>query len=331
MGVGLAELPTRAPETYKFLQQELKRLEDQVTQPSTSVESKRTFKNEEYHQAYIKGGLAAVQEFIQKNKQKEMSAAKQLSKEVDMLTEFEDLNTKTNKTNSDNDRLIELYVLLKNSKELDFEYSLNQIGLSTQPSTSVKPTVDLSREWSGDLESRPVYTSEGVNTMRTKSAKPNEHFGNPWSEGGYAGTIKTSSISEAAQNYKDWLLGNKFQDIKSEQKRWILEQINQGKLDAAKLLYSAKLMGRGQGSHANSLAEVVEQLRTTQPSTQQQTEVKEGVEEVSLEEKQMLNALPEFTSQIKTKSGKTLLSLGITNPEWKAMSDLEKLTLLKCN
>jgi hypothetical protein len=39
MGVGLAELPTRAPETYKFLQQELKRLEDQVTQPSTSTKS----------------------------------------------------------------------------------------------------------------------------------------------------------------------------------------------------------------------------------------------------------------------------------------------------
>ncbi len=38
MGVGLAELPTRAPETYKFLQQELKRLEDQVTQPSVSIE-----------------------------------------------------------------------------------------------------------------------------------------------------------------------------------------------------------------------------------------------------------------------------------------------------
>ena len=37
MGVGLAELPTRAPETYKFLQQELKRLEDQVSQ-STIVE-----------------------------------------------------------------------------------------------------------------------------------------------------------------------------------------------------------------------------------------------------------------------------------------------------
>jgi hypothetical protein len=55
---------------------------------------------------------------------------------------------------------------------------------------------------------------------------------------------------------------------------------------------------------------------------------KSGQQKVSLEEKQMLNALPEFTSQIKTKSGKTLLSLGITNPEWNAMSDLEKLDKL---
>ena len=39
MGVGLAELPTRAPETYKFLQQELKRLEDQIIQPSGSTET----------------------------------------------------------------------------------------------------------------------------------------------------------------------------------------------------------------------------------------------------------------------------------------------------
>jgi hypothetical protein len=38
MGVGLAELPTRAPETYKFLQEELKRLEDTITQ-SKQVDS----------------------------------------------------------------------------------------------------------------------------------------------------------------------------------------------------------------------------------------------------------------------------------------------------
>jgi hypothetical protein len=39
MGVGLAELPTRAPETYKFLQQELKRLEDQIIKPLTNIET----------------------------------------------------------------------------------------------------------------------------------------------------------------------------------------------------------------------------------------------------------------------------------------------------
>jgi hypothetical protein len=131
----------------------------------------------------------------------------------------------------------------------------------------VKPTIDLSREWKGDLESRPVYTAEGINTMRTKSAKPNEHFGNPWSELGYGETIKTNSengipaVTVAANNYKEWLLGTKFQDVKPEQRVWILDQINQGKLDGANLLYSKKLMDRGEGSHAISLAEVVEQLR----------------------------------------------------------------------
>ena len=133
-----------------------------------------------------------------------------------------------------------------------------------QQQGSVRPTIDLSREWSGDLESSPVYTKGSVNTMRTKSAKPNEHFGNPWSQGGYAGTIKTSTIAQAVKNYKDWLLGTKFQDVKPEQRTWILDQINQGKLDGANLLYSKKLMGRGKGSHATSLAEVVEQLRVQQ-------------------------------------------------------------------
>lgn len=116
-------------------------------------------------------------------------------------------------------------------------------GLSTQVAeiTEVKPKIDLSKEWKGDLESRPVYTAEGINTMRTSAATANEHFGNPWSEGGYQGTIKASSVAQAAQNYKDWLLGNKFQEVKPEQRTWILDQINQGKLDGANLLYSKNL------------------------------------------------------------------------------------------
>ena len=165
--------------------------------------------------------------------------------------------------------------------------------VSTQPSTSVKPTIDTSREWRGDLDSRPVYVKGevGVNTMRTSDANAFENFGNPFSEAGYGGTIKVASISEAVRAYKDWLLGvdepisnymeysisttgkemelrdTLLQDVKEKQRDWILDQINQGKLDGATLLYAGKSEARGQGMHPTALAEVVEQLRTTQSST----------------------------------------------------------------
>jgi len=138
---------------------------------------------------------------------------------------------------------------------------------ATQPATSVQPTIDTSREWKGDLESRPVYTAEGVNTMRTSDANAFENFGNPFSEAGYGGTIKVPSIGAAVIAYKEWLLGTNYQDIKPEQRAWILDQINQGKLDGATLLYAGKSEARGQGMHPTALAEVVEQIRTTQPAT----------------------------------------------------------------
>jgi hypothetical protein len=114
------------------------RNELKVTQPQIT---QRTFKDENLHQAYIKGGLEAVKNFIEQNRKKEINAAKTLSKEVDLLDEFEMLNSKPNKTNFDNDRLIELYVLLKNSKELDFQYSLNELGLN-------QPQVEIQDNWS---------------------------------------------------------------------------------------------------------------------------------------------------------------------------------------
>jgi hypothetical protein len=136
-----------------------------------------------------------------------------------------------------------------------------------ESSTSVKPTIDTSREWRGDLESRPVYTAEGINTMRTSDANAFENFGNPFSEAGYGGTIKVASIGAAVVAYKEWLLGTNHKDVKPEQRAWILDQINQGKLDGATLLYAGKSEARGQGMHPTALAEVVEQLRSTQPST----------------------------------------------------------------
>lgn len=151
---------------------------------------------------------------------------------------------------------------------------LYDAGLSSTetPTSSIKPTIDTSREWRGDLESRPVYTPEGVNTMRTSAAKPNEHFGNPFSEGGYAGTVQVPTIGTAVKAYKDWLLTGyaewldeygEAEDFAGnvEQRQWILDQINQGKLDGATLLYAGKSERRGQGMHPTALAEVVEELR----------------------------------------------------------------------
>ena len=61
-------------------------------------------------------------------------------------------------------------------------------------------------------------------------------------------------------------------DINPEQRKWILEQINSGKLDNATLLYSKKLADRGLGSHAEALKEVVELLRGNEFDTGLSTE-----------------------------------------------------------
>ena len=139
--------------------------------------------------------------------------------------------------------------------------------IKTGGPSAVKPIIDTSKEWRGDLESRPVYTAEGVNTMRSSATNAFENFGNPFSEAGYAGTIKVASIGEAVVAYKEWLLGTNHQDVKPQQREWILDQINQGKLDGATLLYAGKSEARGQGMHPTALAEVVEQLRTAKPTT----------------------------------------------------------------
>ena len=135
------------------------------------------------------------------------------------------------------------------------------------------PTVDLSREWAEDLDRRLVYSKPGVNTMRTNARlKEHEHFGNPFSEVTLKGTLKVKSISAAVQMYKDWLLHNaitesdlvegsvKDLDKYNAQREWILNEIKEGKLDGKKLLYAGKLAARGQGTHANALAEVVEEI-----------------------------------------------------------------------
>lgn len=140
-------------------------------------------------------------------------------------------------------------------------------------SDNAGPTIDTSASWS-NLKNQPVYTEQGVNTMRTSNKKAYyAHFGNPFSEGGYSGTLKVSSVEAATRMYKEWLLHNSVSESNfvsatvsdlakyDKQREWILEQIDSGKLDNATLLYDKKLYARGRGSHAESLAEVIKSRR----------------------------------------------------------------------
>jgi hypothetical protein len=215
--------------------------------------------------------------FLSEEDKKRLDGLRPLAKELQRIN-VNDISSSDRRTVSVEKRYAALSNQLANEfvdiigkhveQQLGKKITSSKPRLSTaQPTAStVRPTIDLSKKWSGDLESRAVYTPDGINTMRTKVAKEDEHFGNPWSESGVNNTINTGSIPEAAQNYRDWLLGTKYQSVKPKQRQWILDQINQGKLDGKKLLYSAKLAGRGQGMHPTALADVVEQLRSSETS-----------------------------------------------------------------
>ena len=173
-----------------------------------------------------------------------------------------------------------------------------EIAPTAQPTTkSVKPTVkDLSR-WSDIKDATTPYTDKGIVVTRISGSK--EHFGNPFIgskrrdkngnivESKVDNITMFNTIDEADQAYRDWLMGTKHQNIEPLRREWILKQINEGKLDGKTLLYykpmevtnnDGTIVKGGYHSHADTLAEIVEQLRTTQPTGT--TTIKPGVSEL---------------------------------------------------
>lgn len=97
-----------------------------------------------------------------------------------------------------------------------------------------------------------VYGSV-VHIISTRIPNTNEHFGNPFSSdprGKMQGLIKTDSVKESVQNYIDWLVTDKFKDVKPEQREWILSKITTGELKGKPILYYKEL---GEPSHATAL------------------------------------------------------------------------------
>ncbi len=101
--------------------------------------------------------------------------------------------------------------------------------------------------------------NEGIYVMRPNKndniphINETQNFGNPWSHGGYQGTIKTKTIQEAANNYEQWLNGTGFKNIQQEKRNWIIKQINNGLFDNKNLLY----FKGGYKSHADILLEFI--------------------------------------------------------------------------
>lgn len=124
----------------------------------------------------------------------------------------------------------------------------------------------------GDIKDLPVYSDEGVNVLRSAKGSP-YNFGNPFigsERQGVSNKVDNirifNTIDEADEAYREWLKGTKYQNVNPEQRAWILDQINSGKLDGKTLLYykpytvkqlDGTTVKGGYHSHADSLAELV--------------------------------------------------------------------------
>jgi len=103
---------------------------------------------------------------------------------------------------------------------------------------------------------------EGVSTLR-KQGVGDAHYGNPFTlQKPQAGEVPVTSVKEAVDRYKAWLAGTADQDVKPEQRDWILSQIDAGALDDQDLLYYTQL---NEPSHADALAEFVNNRKRSVP------------------------------------------------------------------
>jgi hypothetical protein len=123
--------------------------------------------------------------------------------------------------------------------------------------TNSKATVVI---YKGTVEAKKAARSnKGIYVMTPNKGDAipgvdeNYNFGNPWNHEGYQGKIKTETIPEAVANYEMWLRREAFQDVAPERRKWILEVINDGRLDNKNLIYFAS----GFRSHADALADFI--------------------------------------------------------------------------
>jgi len=117
-----------------------------------------------------------------------------------------------------------------------------------------------------------VASSKGkaVSGMRKSTPKGKEwrnpkHFGNPFSHLPKSrGIVKTKDLKETLDRYQKWLEGKGDKDIAQEQRKWILEQIDSGKLDNKRFIYMKKT-SQPTDNHITRLVDFMSNRRDRRP------------------------------------------------------------------
>ena len=124
----------------------------------------------------------------------------------------------------------------------------SQLGNKTQSENVVLSNVQTKdNKYDRDANIKIAKDNNRIYSMETSS---NLSFSNPWASFNRKETIKTNSTKEAVQNYIDWLTTDKFKDINSERKNWILNQLKTGELKNKIIQYYTELK---EPSHATAL------------------------------------------------------------------------------
>lgn len=135
---------------------------------------------------------------------------------------------------------------------------------------------------SGNVIVHPIYKDKGLDyDAMLKYAKDNgmiyslrmsgdKHFGNPFGENKNAKglTKRFNTIAESVHAYRVWLTTDLLDSFKEllPRKRWILDQIQSGKLKGKPILYWKEL---NEPSHANVLDELINNAVTQAPAPKQ--------------------------------------------------------------
>jgi alkylated DNA repair dioxygenase AlkB len=124
----------------------------------------------------------------------------------------------------------------------------SQLGNKTQSENIVISNIKT-KDGKYDREAN-IKEAQENNRIYSMETNSNLSFSNPWASFKRGDTINTSTTKEAVQNYIDWLITDKFKDIKPERRAWILNQLKLGSLKGKTIQYYAEL---NEPSHATAL------------------------------------------------------------------------------